>query len=88
MHDAIPSMILNEWLQLEEDLFHLQALSYLPPQILICFSTSYLNYNIKLVNNSTAALDYIKKSEQFSARTSSQSCLRVFGFIIVVALLF
>ena len=33
MHDAIPSMILNGWLRLEEDLFHLQVLSYLPPQI-------------------------------------------------------
>ena len=61
MHDAIPSMILNEWLQLEEDLFHLQVLSYLPPQILICFSILYSNYTIKLVNNSTAALDYIRK---------------------------
>ena len=35
MHDAIPSRILNGWLLLEEDLFHLQVLSYLPPQILI-----------------------------------------------------
>ena len=33
MHDAIPSRILNGWLRLEEDLFHLQVLSYLPPQI-------------------------------------------------------
>ena len=32
MHDAIPSRILNGWLRLEEDLFHLQVLSYLPPQ--------------------------------------------------------
>ena len=61
MHDAIPSRILNEWLRLEEDLFHLQVLSYLPPQILICCSISYLNYTIKLVNNSTAALDYMRK---------------------------
>ena len=36
MHDAIPSRILNGWLRLEEDLFHLQVLSYLPPQIPIC----------------------------------------------------
>ena len=35
MHDAIPSRILNGWLRLEEDLFHLQVLSYLPPQISI-----------------------------------------------------
>ena len=61
MHDAIPSRILNEWLQLEEDLFHLQVLSYLPPQILICFSISYLDYTIKSVNNSTAALEYMRK---------------------------
>ena len=33
MHDAIPSRILNGWLRLEEDLFHLQVLSYLPPQL-------------------------------------------------------
>ncbi len=33
MHDAIPSRILNGWLRLEEDLFHLQVLSHLPPQI-------------------------------------------------------
>ena len=38
MHDAIPSRILNGWLRLEEDLFHLQVLSYLPPQIPICRS--------------------------------------------------
>ena len=31
MHDAIPSRILNGWLRLEKDLFHLQVLSYLPP---------------------------------------------------------
>ena len=37
MHDAIPSRILNGWLRLEEDLFHLQVLSSLPPQIPICF---------------------------------------------------
>ena len=33
MHDAIPSRILNGWLRLEEDLFHLQVLSYLSPQL-------------------------------------------------------
>ena len=33
MHDAIPSRILNGWLRLEEDLFHLHVLSYSPPQI-------------------------------------------------------
>ena len=38
MHDAIPSRILNGWLRLEEDLFHLQVLSSLPPQIPICHS--------------------------------------------------
>ena len=38
MHDAIPSRILNGWLRLEEDLFHLQVLSSLPPQIRICCS--------------------------------------------------
>lgn len=38
MHDAIPSRILNGWLRLEEDLFHLQVLSYLSPQIPICQS--------------------------------------------------
>ena len=38
MHDAIPSRILNGWLRLEEDLFHLQVLSFLPPQIPICCS--------------------------------------------------
>ena len=38
MHDAIPSRILNGWLRLEEDLFHLQVLSYLPPQIPIYHS--------------------------------------------------
>ena len=38
MHDAIPSRILNGWLRLEEDLFHLQVLSSLPPQIGICCS--------------------------------------------------
>ena len=38
MHDAIPSRILNGWLRLEEDLFHLQVLSSLPPQIPICCS--------------------------------------------------
>ena len=38
MHDAIPSRILNGWLRLEEDLFHLQVLSSLPPQIPICLS--------------------------------------------------
>ena len=36
MHDAIPSRILNGWLRLEEDLFHLQVLSYLSPQIPSC----------------------------------------------------
>ena len=36
MHDAIPSRILNGWLRLEEDLFHLQVLSHLPPQIPSC----------------------------------------------------
>ena len=36
MHDAIPSRILNGWLRLEEDLFHLQVLSYLSPQTPIC----------------------------------------------------
>ena len=61
MHDAIPSMILNGWLRLEEDLFHLQVLSYLPPQILTCRSIMYSNYTIKFVNNSTAALDYMRK---------------------------
>ena len=40
MHDAIPSRILNGWLRLEEDLFHLQVLSSLPPQIPICFHYS------------------------------------------------
>ena len=38
MHDAIPSRILNGWLRLEEDLFHLQVLSSLPPQTSICCS--------------------------------------------------
>ena len=38
MHDAIPSRILNGWLRLEKDLFHLQVLSYLPPQITSCRS--------------------------------------------------
>ena len=38
MHDAIPSRILNGWLRLEEDLFHLQVLSSLPPKIPICCS--------------------------------------------------
>ena len=61
MHDAIPSRILNGWLRLEEDLFHLQVLSSLPPQIPICCSISYSNYTIKLVNNSTATLDYMRK---------------------------
>ena len=37
MHDEIPSRILNGWLRLEEDLFHLQVLSSLPPKIPICF---------------------------------------------------
>ena len=47
MHDAIPSRILNGWLRLEEDLFHLQVLSYLPPQIPICHSDlSILYYDI------------------------------------------
>ena len=47
MHDAIPSMILNGWLRLEEDLFHLQVLSYLPPQIPVCHSDlSILYYDI------------------------------------------
>ena len=36
MHDAIPFRILNGWLRLEEDLFHLQVLSYLSPQIPSC----------------------------------------------------
>ena len=35
---------------------------YIPPlQISICFSISYSNYTIKLVNNSTATLDYMRK---------------------------
>ena len=38
MHDAIPSRILNGWLRLEEDLFHLQVLSYLPPQLPTCLA--------------------------------------------------
>lgn len=41
MHDAIPSRILNGWLRLEEDLFHLQVLSSLPPQIPICRSALF-----------------------------------------------
>ena len=32
-----------------------------PLQIPICFSISYSNYTIKLVNNSTATLDYMRK---------------------------
>ena len=55
MHDAIPSRILNGWLRLEEDLFHLQVLSYLPPQIPI-FSIlktgscqSFLFFSIALI---------------------------------------
>ena len=32
-----------------------------PLQMSICFSISYLNYTIKLVNNSTATLDYMRK---------------------------
>ena len=43
MHDAIPSRILNGWLRLEEDLFHLQVLSYLPPQIPIYLTNSLKN---------------------------------------------
>ena len=47
MHDAIPSRILNGWLRLEEDLFHLQVLSYLPPQIPIYRSSTHPDYTIK-----------------------------------------
>ena len=32
-----------------------------PLQIPICFSISYSNYTIKLVNNSTATLEYMRK---------------------------
>ena len=32
-----------------------------PLQMPICCSISYLNYTIKLVNNSTATLDYMRK---------------------------
>lgn len=45
MHDAIPSRILNGWLRLEEDLFHLQVLSSLPPQIPICHSDLSILYD-------------------------------------------
>ena len=45
MHDAIPSRILNGWLRLEEDLFHLQVLSSLPPQIPICHSDLRILYD-------------------------------------------
>ena len=40
------------------------AFSFAPPSILsltICCSISYSNYTIKLVNNSTATLDYMRK---------------------------
>ncbi|MFR8524989.1 MAG: hypothetical protein ACLVCU_12090, partial [Gallintestinimicrobium sp.] len=40
------------------------AFSFAPPSILsltICFSISHSNYTIKPVNNSTAALDYMRK---------------------------
>ena len=47
MHDAIPSRILNGWLRLEEDLFHLQVLSYLPPQIPILYNSSLTHVDKK-----------------------------------------
>ena len=53
MHDAIPSRILNGWLRLEEDLFHLQVLSYLPPQIPIYFYVFSFQNNPPEVWNSS-----------------------------------
>ena len=51
MHDAIPSRILNGWLRLEEDLFHLQVLSYLPPQIPISqFQKLEVDYQLIIKN--------------------------------------
>ena len=46
MHDVIPSRILNGWLRLEEDLFHLQVLSYLPPQIPIYQIRISVNFSL------------------------------------------
>ena len=54
MHDAIPSRILNGWLRLEEDLFHLQVLSYLPPQIPSC-RVQYTTLNSIVKENMYAA---------------------------------
>ena len=55
MHDAIPSRILNGWLRLEEDLFHLQVLSYLPPQIPICYA--------EYITSASAALQQTKNPQ-------------------------
>jgi len=54
MHDAIPSRIWNGWLRLEEDLFHLQVLSYLPPQIPSC-RVQYTTLNSIVKENMYAA---------------------------------
>ena len=68
MHDAIPSRILNGWLRLEEDLFHLQVLSYLPPQIPSC------RVQYTTPNPIVKELMYAARRRQKSVRGKFQSC--------------
>ncbi len=63
MHDAIPSRILNGWLRLEEDLFHLQVLSYLPPQIPICQSSTSILSILKMGWNRHLTGSYPQNSD-------------------------
>ena len=49
-------------------------------QIPICFSISYSNYTIKLVNNSTATLEYMRRVRTVFCPDSSRSIINQFRF--------
>ena len=75
MHDAIPSRILNGWLRLEEDLFHLQVLSSLPPNSDLLSRVYHISQrkNILIYENLTVLL----RTEPRSAKSPMRDTLTV-----------
>ena len=77
MHDAIPSRILNGWLRLEEDLFHLQVLSYLPPQIPICrpqYTTLFLCGKVRAYTSPTNFMPQLMRVSYIRRVRARLSC--------------
>ena len=52
---------MNEPITMLKKQFNFLSIAVPPSKIPICFSISYSNYTIKLVNNSTATLDCMRK---------------------------